>query len=295
MISTDPAHNVSDAFDQKFAKDPVKVKNFENLWCMEIDPSANEGSGSGFFGGLTGEHGMEETEEGAESTSFMKELFQSVPGIDEATAFGAVMRNLDDYNFDLIIFDTAPTGHTLRLLNFPSILEKGLLKLMELKDKFGGMMGQVSGMMGGGVDPEAMQKSIFEKLDGYKTKIDEINNQFKDAEKTTFIAVCIPEFLSMYETERLAIELAKQEIDIHNIVINQVLFPEPAQACKKCFARRKMQEKYLTQIHEIYDDFNLTVVPQLDNEVRGMDLLKEFGGLLFNHYVPEWEKEKKQE
>jgi arsenite-transporting ATPase len=108
---------------------------------MEIDPSANEGTGSGFFGGLTGEHGMEETEEGAESTSFMKELFQSVPGIDEATAFGAVMNGLDDYNFDLIIFDTAPTGHTLRLLNFPSILEKGLLKLMELKDKFGGMMG----------------------------------------------------------------------------------------------------------------------------------------------------------
>jgi arsenite-transporting ATPase len=130
------------------------------------------------------------------------------------------MRNLDDYNFDLIIFDTAPTGHTLRLLNFPSILEKGLLKLMELKDKFGGMMGQVSGMMGGAADPEAIQKTIFEKLDGYKTKIDEINTQFKDAEKTTFIAVCIPEFLSMYETERLAIELAKQEIDIHNIVIN---------------------------------------------------------------------------
>ena len=51
-------------------------------------------------------------------------------------------------DFDLIIFDTAPTGHTLRLLNFPTILEKGLLKLMELKDKFGGMLNSMSGMMG---------------------------------------------------------------------------------------------------------------------------------------------------
>lgn len=73
-----------------------------------------------------------------------------------------------------------------------------------------------------------------------KSKIVEINKQFKDPSKTTFIAVCIPEFLSLYETERLAIELAKFEIDIHNIVINQVCFPEPDYPCRKCLARRKM-------------------------------------------------------
>ena len=85
-----------------------------------------------------------------------------------------------------------------------------------------------------------MTKGIFDKMDGIKTKIEQVNDQFKDPEKTTFVAVCIPEFLSMYETERLAIELAKQEIDIHNIVINQVLFPDPSQNCSKCTARRKM-------------------------------------------------------
>ena len=94
----------------------------------------------------------------------------------------------------------------------------------------------------------------------------------------------------MYETERLAIELAKQEIDIHNIVINQVLFPDPAQNCTKCKARRKMQDKYLTQIQEIYDDFHLVVNPQLDNEVRGLDNLRLFGKLLFNGYTPEWQQ-----
>ena len=130
-----------------------------------------------------------------------------------------------------------------------------------------------------------MSKKLFESLDVMKQKIVEVNNQFKDPEKTTFIAVCIPEFLSLYETERLAIELAKFEIDIHNIVINQVCFPEAASPCRKCLARRKMQDKYITQLNEIYDDFHLVVNPQLDEEVRGLDKLREFGKLLFEGYV----------
>lgn len=61
-----------------------------------------------------------------DSSGFMKEIMTSVPGIDEATSFGEILKSLDEYKFDLIIFDTAPTGHTLRLLNFPNIIEKGL-------------------------------------------------------------------------------------------------------------------------------------------------------------------------
>lgn len=147
-------------------------------------------------------------------------------------------------------------------------------------------MSQFGGMFGGAdAGGEDVQKKIFEALDVMKTKIVEINTQFKDPTKTTFVAVMIPEFLSMYETERLAIELAKFEIDIHNIVINQVVFPESNQPCRKCIARRKMQEKYIVQIKEIYDDFHLVINPQLDDEVRGIDKLREFGKLLFEGYV----------
>ena len=79
-------------------------------------------------------------------------------------------------------------------------------------------MGQ--GGQPGAPTAEEAQQRLFDGINSMKTKIEEVNEQFKDADKTTFVAVCIPEFLSMYETERLAIELAKQEIDIHNIVIN---------------------------------------------------------------------------
>lgn len=77
--------------------------------------------------------------------------------------------------------------------------------------------------------------------------------------KTTFIAVCIPEFLSMYETERLIQELANFNIDIRNIVINQLLYPDDD--CRMCKARSKMQKKYLDQIVELYEDFHITLMP----------------------------------
>lgn len=56
---------------------------------------------------------------------------------------GSAPPQVQTMDYSAIVFDTAPTGHTLRLLNFPTILEKGLSKLMGLKDAMGGMMGQV--------------------------------------------------------------------------------------------------------------------------------------------------------
>jgi arsenite-transporting ATPase len=97
-----------------------------------------------------------------------------VPGIDEAASFGEVLKNLDQYNFDVVIFDTAPTGHTLRLLNFPNILDKALIKLIQLKEKFGGMLSML-GQGAGANSGEDIQKKLFEALDGMKTKIVEIN------------------------------------------------------------------------------------------------------------------------
>ena len=97
-------------------------------------------------------------------------------------------RLISNFKFECIIFDTAPTGHTLRLLNFPNILDKALSKLIQLKDKFAGIVSRFGSEEGG----ESLHKKIFITMESFKKYIEEMNTQFKDPAKTTFIAVCIP-------------------------------------------------------------------------------------------------------
>ncbi len=68
--------------------------------------------------------------------SIMKDLMTSVPGIDEAMAFAELMKMVQEMNYSTIVFDTAPTGHTLRLLSFPKTMESAIGKLLELKVRY---------------------------------------------------------------------------------------------------------------------------------------------------------------
>ena len=135
LISTDPAHNLSDAFRQKFTKSPTQVNGFDNLWAMEVDPNPDMSE--------------LETMEGLDDGGFLADLGSSIPGIDEAMSFAEVMKRVQTMSYSCVVFDTAPTGHTLRLLQFPTTLEKGLGKLLSLKDSFGGLLSTASSLLSG--------------------------------------------------------------------------------------------------------------------------------------------------
>uniref|UniRef100_A0A5S6QUJ0 ATPase ASNA1 homolog n=1 Tax=Trichuris muris TaxID=70415 RepID=A0A5S6QUJ0_TRIMR len=275
IVSTDPAHNVSDAFNQKFTKTPTLVDGFSNLYAMEIDPVIETSTWS--------DDCLDEPDAMELGKSFICDMANSIPGIDEAMSFAEVLKLIRDMNFDVVIFDTAPTGHTLRLLSLPKVIEKGFSRLIKFRSVLGPLVKQFGSLFGIADNEEA---ATMKKIESIYPVIQEINKQFKSPEKTTFVCVCIAEFLSLYETERLVQDLARLEMDTQNILVNQLLFPnaDGEAPCKMCLARHGIQSKYLAQIKELYEDFHVVLLPLLDHEVRGTEEIKKFSEFLSKPY-----------
>lgn len=269
IISTDPAHNLSDAFNQKISSTATPIKGFTNLDGIEIDPKeAHEGDLN--MNEILGVDIDKDTQD------IFNQLSNSIPGIDEAMCIGILLKTVKYMNYNAVIFDTAPTGHTLHLLSFPAIMEKGLTHLSSMKNNMNGLMTGLLGQMGQGIE------SLTEMLTVLKDSIESIHKEFINKDKTTFISVCIPEFLSVYETGRLTEKLDKEEIDCCNIVINQVLFPDPNCQCDMCESRFAMQKKYIHDIICLYSSSYISIIPLQENEIRGLNDLAKFSNLLLS-------------
>lgn len=208
-------------------------------------------------------------------------------------------------NFSVVVFDTAPTGHTLHLLHLPETFEKVFGRLMGMGSGLGGMISQMSSMLG---MPGVNGEQQLNKMQSMRASVDEIRRLFtspvcarslagapcaalsspacvracRRQDITTFVCVCIPEFLSLYETERLVQDLMRSRIDCSNIVVNQVVMPPSnAPPCQICQSRVALQSKYVRNICELYEeDFHVCKLPLLTTEIRGADKLRRFGRLL---------------
>ena len=280
IISTDPAHSLGDSLGIDLAPGvPTPIAGIENLTALEINPKVNMAD----FQGLTNinpmeEMGMSGLMENLPLFGDMEELTSMTPpGIDEALAFGKILEFVEtDHDYDLIVFDTAPTGHTLRFLSLPETLSGWIGKLIKMRVKIGNMFGAVKRMFSREEKKEDNSLEVLERLnDSIINARDDLTNPIKNS----FIIVMIPEEMAITETGRLLNELVKNNIPVSNIVVNQI-YQDTTELCEFCKARRKMQGKNLVKIKEVFGENlhkNLIEVPLFKEEIREYDKLKEMG------------------
>ena len=271
VLSTDPAHSLSDSFNQDLSGgEIIPIEGVERLWGMEI----NTEKGMQDFQKAIGEGAA--GQDAAMAAGLMGDLTgMTPPGSDEAMAFGKILEFLEDSSYDRIIFDTAPTGHTLKLLELPDLLDSWLGKMLTLRQRMSSMFSAFKGMFGAGAEQE---DDSWKMLQQTKDKIRAARIELSDPDTTQFVVVMIPEAMAVFETQRLLTSLNSWHIPATHIVINQLVPPNPD--CKFCSKRYEMQRTNLQDIRELYEDMDITEVPLFDGEIRGVEGLGKLGDIL---------------
>jgi len=293
LLSTDPAHSLGDAFNEPFAKGVhtrVKGTDSGSLDVLEVDPSecleelstwADLAIQSGF---------ADETSK--ENILGLQNWLSQAPGIDEAMAISSVVQRMEEESYDMVVFDTAPTGHTLKLLQMPALLTEALTQLRGWQSTLWAYFSTFKQMSGEKPSESAIaaRDLIEQKLENYRLSIEKVCTMIKNKKQTAFLCVCIAEHLSVQETKRMIIDLREKEIRIAGLVVN-MLFPtledkendkegnrKNAELHSLVKSRRQIQNKYLEVLYAL--NIRLIEVLLQEGEVTGFDALERFSRLI---------------
>jgi len=246
LVSTDPAHSTSDMFERPIGPEPVLL--LPNLHGLEIDGAFETGryvkTVKEQISSLFGHHILKEA-------SRQIDLAASMPGAEEMALFdriGALIRGEDD-RFDLIVFDTAPTGHTLRLIRMPELMEAWIRALSRSR----------RAMLG--IEQDDATDPVMMSLSGRLEHLREFRARLLSPRISAFVLVLVAERLPIEETARAIEQLNDAGVTIGGMVVNRVL---PETSPDPFLRSRHAQERiYLDEIDRRF------FARQHEHELRG--------------------------
>lgn len=259
VIATDPTVSLSATFGQEIGETEITpIKSSCRLSGLNINPKKAMGVFQSRMTGML--EGM--------SSLFGSELL-STPCTEEIAAFDQFVSYMQDTEHDKVVFDTAPTGHTLRELSMPfdwsGYISNQIKNRRELSEALGFVY----------------DESMIEDLKQEKQRYDNAVSGLADQSISAFNMVLLPEKLPIEETASAVKDLAGFGIKVPALIVNEVIPREVLQGNWFLERRRATQDKYL---HEIGDRFGGMVqkeVPLLETDVYGVETLRKVGGLLY--------------
>ncbi|AIY04244.1 arsenic transporting ATPase [Planococcus sp. PAMC 21323] len=271
LISTDPAHNVGDIFNEHIGGKTKEIAN--NLYALEIDPEIETDNYI---------KTVKSNIKGTVHSSMMEEVNRQLdtakasPGADEAALFDKLIHIIleERQNFDKLVFDTAPTGHTIRLLTLPELMGVWIEGLLEKRRKTNENYSQLLN------DGEPREDPIYDVLRERQERFSKARDLLLNEKETGFIFVLNPERLPILETKKALDLLNKYQLHVKTLIINKVL-PEEADG-EFLMERKKHEKKYVHQIEETFSEQKLVYVPLFSQDIISKEQLE-----LFSEYFKE--------
>lgn len=247
LVSIDPAHSLGDLFQTKLGQDPIPL--LPNLLGQEIDAAAvleqfRQDYLEEVAAILAGE-GTAGVEVQYDPQAWRQLLQMPPPGLDEVMALLSVLRQETSGQFDLVVLDTAPTGHLLRFLQMPQALEGWVSLALKLWLKYRDVVGR----------PEWAQR-MRELL----AQVRQLRQQLQDPQFVTFIPVFNPEQAVLAETERLLAELDALGIPHPYAVLNRVWLEDSTPFGE---ALRRRHQTLLAQLPQPFSQQAILTIPFL--------------------------------
>jgi arsenite-transporting ATPase len=263
IISSDLTPSLSDIFEMEIGPMEKPVRGAENLDALEIGPDEVMKRWKKKFG--------PEIYEAASSLVDMEydELIDYValaPGIQEEFLLDYVLERVKDGSYDLIVWDTAPAGDTLRLLELPykfiAHLKTAPKVYMRARDAL-----------------KLKKVPFLDLIESWKALAEELTSFMRDPKNTEFVLVTIPEGLGVYQARRLVKEFQRFGLEIRYILVNDVIQNPDSPFNRQ---RMEMQHKYIQMLHDEYGGGRKVIeVPLFPYEIKGVERLRELEQVLF--------------
>ena len=289
VISTDPAHSLSDAFEQPIGDQITPIRGEPELFAWEVDAAQRLQTFKERYGDAVAT--IMDRGTYFDDDDIRQFLDLSLPGLDELMAVIEIAELVREGRYALVILDTAPTGHTLRLLALPELMAQWLrvLDLMLEKHRY------VQAVFG-----RRRRDETDAFMEGMTADMELLRDLLRAPRTTGFVPVTIPEAMSVRETGRLVDTLESMGVPVRTVVVNRVARRADAAECPFCARRRREQQPSLREIAARFGagaagaappaagaarpaagaGTAAVSVPLLPRQVHGHAGLRQFAGLL---------------
>lgn len=268
LFSTDPAHSLSDSLGVKIGNRLVQVAEHKGAKLIAYEMDATLALER--FRAAHGKVLAEIAERGTllDNEDINELLNLSLPGLDEVMSLFELSELDRAGNYAHILVDTAPSGHTSRLLRLPEVFTRMVHALDRMGEKHRYMVAHF-----------ARRKLVADEVDLFlqdlSARIESVRKMLYDAAQTSFTLVTIPEAMSVRETQRYLELLREQHVPVTDLIVNRV--EREHAGCVYCAARVKSQRPWLKEIEKSFSDLKVHYVPLLAQEVRGVAQLEKIG------------------